>query len=170
MRDKVFYESIEGIKENLYRIAYAYCKNEQDALDIIHETVYKAYLNIRQLKHPEFFNTWITRILINCAIESTRKSKKLILLAEYEVADKLIVDAEDEKLIENINLYDAMDKLTDNLKSVIILRYFQDLTIAQIAQILECPEGTVKSYIHRAIKRLRKELEDGEISENKQFI
>lgn len=68
-QDEKAFEYLMNIsKEGLYRIAFAYAKNEQDALDILQETVYKAYISIYKLKEPKYFKTWISKILINNAI------------------------------------------------------------------------------------------------------
>ena len=60
--DNAFYELISEKKEVLYKLAYTYVKNKDDALDIIQETIYKAYMSINKLKEPKFFNTYITTI------------------------------------------------------------------------------------------------------------
>ena len=60
---------IKNNKEYLYKMAFLYVKDEQDALEVIHETVYRAFLNIEKLKKAKFFNTWITKILINVSID-----------------------------------------------------------------------------------------------------
>jgi RNA polymerase sigma-70 factor (ECF subfamily) len=63
--DEAFSELIDSCQEKLYKIAFAYLKNEQNSLDAVGDTIYKAYMNISKLKIPEFFNTWIIKILIN---------------------------------------------------------------------------------------------------------
>ena len=88
-------------KENLYRIAYRYVHNEQDALDIIGEAVYKAYISISKLKHPEYFNTWLIRIVINCSINFINKSKKALYLDNEAIEN--LKDGEINILDETIN-------------------------------------------------------------------
>ena len=78
--DDAFYELIQQRKELLYRTAYAYVKNQEDALDIVSDTVYKAYRSLRKLKEPAFFNAWLTRILINCSLDHLKKQKRIILV------------------------------------------------------------------------------------------
>ena len=63
-----FDELVKSCQEKLYRIAYSYVNNRDDALDIVSESVYRAYLNLRTLKNPSYFNTWIIRIVINQSI------------------------------------------------------------------------------------------------------
>jgi RNA polymerase sigma-70 factor, ECF subfamily len=75
---QAFCQLVDEKKESLYRIAYSYVKNKEDALDIVSETVYKALISIERLKNPQHFHTWFTRILINCAINHIQKNKKLV--------------------------------------------------------------------------------------------
>jgi len=158
---EAFYELIQEKRESLYKIAYAYTKNEEDAVDIISETAYKAYKNIEKLKSPEYFNSWIIRILINSAIDLTKEKKNTLLIEEYEIAMDKVVDISLEKdLVNNIDLYKAIDNLDGKFKAVVILKYFKGLSIPQIADILECPIGTVKTQLHRALKKLRLELRE----------
>jgi len=76
--DDAFYQLIEQRKHLLYRTAYAYVKNREDAMDIVGDTVYKAYKSLRKLKEPAFFNTWLTRILINCCLDHLKKTETRI--------------------------------------------------------------------------------------------
>lgn len=77
--EKAFIELIEKQREKLYRVAYAYVKNEEDALDIVQETVYKAYISIDTLRKPKYFNTWLTKILINISLATLKKIKILFI-------------------------------------------------------------------------------------------
>lgn len=160
--EEAFCELIASCKDNLYRMAYAYCKNEDNAIDIVSDAVYKAYMNIEKLKNPQFFNTWITRILINSSKDFYNKHKKMIITDDVEK----LTNPDSQSIIkdicceENIDLYNAIDRLEDNYKSIIILKYFQDLTLSEISEVLEFPIGTVKSYLHRALGKLKVELRE----------
>jgi RNA polymerase sigma-70 factor, ECF subfamily len=156
-----FCQLVEERKEKLYRTAYSYVKNREDALDIVSETVYKAYISISKLKNPAYFHTWFTRILINCAINHLHKSKKIIHMdkpdsLKWQKEDNLSYHKE-----EMLDLYYAMEKLDQKHKTVIILKYFQDLTLEEIARVLQWPVGTVKTYLHRALKTLNLGLKEG---------
>lgn len=157
--DNAFYELISEKKEVLYKLAYTYVKNKDDALDIIQETVYKAYMSIGKLKEPKFFNTYITRILINCALDLIKKNKNLVyteLLSENNLSTPLAME-------KNLDLHDAIDKLNEKYKTIIILKYFQDFTLSEISEILQCPIGTVKTNLHKALKELRIQLYEEEL-------
>ncbi|AKN30101.1 RNA polymerase sigma70 factor [Clostridium carboxidivorans P7] len=155
--ENAFCELMQINKEILYKTAYAYTKNQHDALEILDSTVYKAYISIKKLKDTKYFNTWIMRILINNCINFLNKKKRIIL---FKKNDDIIKETQ---FIENkeeiLDLYEAIDNLDSKLKIIIILRYFQDLTVPQIAEIMDYPLGTVKTYIHKALKQLRIKLE-----------
>ena len=156
--ENAFCELVKINKEILYKTAYLYTKNEHDSLEILDETVYRAYVSIKKLKEDKYFNTWIMRILINRCISYLNNRKRIELLG-INIGNLRKGSKEDKNLEDRLDLYKAIDELDGKLKVVIILRYFQDLTVSQIADILECPIGTVKTHIHKAIKRLRIELE-----------
>ena len=148
--DESFEKLINSYKEYLYKTAFLYVKNEHDALDIYQETVYKAYINISKLRNTNFFKTWITKILINNVNMKNRHYNKF---QDGQVED-YIGEIEYSNIEENIDLYDSINKLGEKYKTPVILQYFHDLTIPQIAEIMECNENTVKSYIRRAKKKL----------------
>lgn len=158
-----FMELLSGTKENLYRTAYLYVKNKDDALDIVSEAVYKMYTSIHKLKHEEYFNTWLTRILINCCHDFIKKKNKLVLFSEREDGENPINHIPDHRSSlsdEKVDLYEAIDKLDDHLKTIIILKYFRGFTISSISQLLDYPIGTVKTYLNKALKNLRLELKE----------
>lgn len=150
--EKAFIEIIDDIKDKLYITAYSYVKNEQDALDIVQETVYKAYISIDKLKKPKYFNTWITRILINISINTINKNKKIIYLEEQNDLEERenIID-----LDQQLDINNALEKLEEKHKNVIQLKYFDDLTLNEISNKLDIPVGTAKTYLSRGLKRLR---------------
>ena len=155
--DNAFYELISERRAQLYRTAYTYVKNKEDALDIVSETVYKAYLSIKKLKEPRFFNTWLTRILINCSLDYIKKNKKVV---DFEKCTKFDEKVKDENKEEVIDLHNALDKLNENCKTIVILKYFQDLTITEVAEVLQCPIGTIKTNLHKALGQLRISLKE----------
>lgn len=170
---KLIKESIKGNKESfgiliktnkeyLYKMAFLYVKDEQDALEVIHETVYRAFLNIEKLKKAKFFNTWITRILINVSIDFLKRKGKSEILDESipTIKEKSEVSTE-----EKLDLYNAIDLLNDNYKTVIIMMYFNDMKIKDIAKIMEIPENTVKTYLRRAKQALGEVLKEGYLNE-----
>lgn len=153
---------IKNNKEYLYKMAFLYVKDEQDALEVIHETVYRAFLNIGKLKKAKFFNTWITRILINVSIDFLKKKGKSEILDE---STPIIKEKSEISTEEKLDLYNAIDLLNDNYKTVIIMMYFNDMKIKDIAKIMEISENTVKTYLRRAKQALGEVLKEGYLNE-----
>ena len=151
---KAFEMIIDKYKEYIYKTAFMYTKNEHDASDVYQETIYKAFLNIEKLQNPAFFKTWIIRILINNTKDKIKKESKTVL---YDTEDYLI-DIKTYDLDSNIDLYEAVDRLSGNQKTAVLLKYISDLKVTEIAQIMDCTENTVKSHLYRAMKNLKKEL------------
>lgn len=153
-----FITLVDMQKDILYKTAYIYVHNKEDALDILQETIYKAYMSFNKLKNLKYFNTWITRVLINSAIDLLKKNRRtaelthMILLYESENSR---IDREDI-----IDVYAAIDKLDKKQREIIKLMYFNGFTLNEISEIMECPIGTVKSNLHKALGLLRLELKE----------
>ena len=105
-----FLDLIESQKEKLYKIAYTYVKNEQDALDIIQETICKAYVSLETLKKPRYFNTWLIKILMNVALTTVNKNKKVV---PYEYENQTSNTLLDLKEINNMPIDFKISKYGD---------------------------------------------------------
>lgn len=161
--DSEAYTELVKINKNyLYKIAYSYVKDEEKALDILQESIYKGFLNIKKLKSPDFFKTWITKILINESINIIRKDSKVSYLDEDT---PLICNEKSISTEERLDLYDAIDNLKETYKTVIILKYFNDKTIEDIAYTMDIPSNTVKSHLRRAKEVLSKILKEDYLNE-----
>lgn len=157
--DKAFYQLIESNKIKLYKIAYSYLKNETDSLEAIQEVTYRAYVKIKTLKKPEYFQTWLIRIMLNyCNDELKKKSRFTGELIDLENSQSLSTGNQSMDL-ERLSIEAAMEKIDPVYQKVISLKYFHDLTISEIAKTLEKPEGTVKTWLNKALKGLRAQLE-----------
>lgn len=139
--------------QRLYRLAYSYVHNENDALDIVQESAYKAVKNVNTLKNPQYAGTWIYRIVINESISFLRKQKQQETVL-YEV------DGETEDIYHDMDLHQALEQLDPMDKTVIVLRYFEGMQLNQIAQTLDENLSTVKSRLYRSLKKLRVSMEE----------
>ena len=138
-------------------MAFLYVGNREDALDIVQETAYKAYRSIRTLKKEKYFSTWLMRILINTAYEHLRTAEKTIDLDV--ITDNFRMEENDR--ITTLDLLAAIKKLRKEYQEVLILFYFQDLPIKDIAHVMNIPIGSVKTYLFRGKNEL-KNLMEGE--------
>lgn len=146
--EEAFLKLIHENKIKLYRIAFSYLKNELDSLEAIQEVTYRAYIKIKKLRNPKYFNTWLIRIMINYCIDEIRKKNKVIY---KEIEIKSFDDSSSNLSIEN-----AIEILEPKYKTVIILKYINDYTIQEIAKIMQRPEGTIKTWLNKSLKILRK--------------
>jgi len=141
-------------REQLYRTAFLYVGNREDALDVVQETAYRSFESIGKLKNESYFLTWITRILINCSNAIIKR--RLIHEPIEEVAVYF-----NENTNEQIELKEAIEQLQENYQTAIILFYYHDFSIKHIAETMQIPENTVKTYLNRGRKDLRKLIEGG---------
>lgn len=152
-------------KEKLYRTAYSYVRNEADALDIFQKTVLLSIESIHQLREPKFFSTWLMRICINTSLAILKEQKKVILMSNpNHNSFSLDMENSDEKL----DLLDAIYRLDEKYKTILILRYYEDLTFEQISELLGEPIGTVKSKGRRALSKIKSSLKGVYLDERTQ--
>lgn len=158
-----FEDLINMYFDRLYKEAYLRCKHEEDAKEVVQETIYKAYRNIKSLKEPKYFKTWISKILINVCNDYLRKNGMVDL--EHDENDYVKKVHNDDEVEIKIDLYNAMDELEDKYKDVIILRYIEDLKVEEISKILERPVNTIKTHIRKAIKEMKNLLKEDYIND-----
>ena len=152
---------INYIKENedkFYRIAFSYSKNEDAALDIVQEAIVKSLNHINKLKNEEYVKTWFYRILINECLQYIKKNKRIITYESQEIENK--IEWNDDISINGIDMYKYIQNLNKKLRTVIILRYFEDMKIEEIAKITKTNISTVKSRLHKALEILKNSIKD----------
>jgi RNA polymerase sigma-70 factor, ECF subfamily len=159
--DDAFEQLIGSVRQKLYRTAYSYVRNEQDALDVYQETIYTAYISLKTLKKPESFSSWITKILVFKAIDFIRKESRHFSTDDEEMFAKLIEPENGDIILHSMDLSEAFKLLDPNVKTIILLRYYHDMSVKEISAIMKFPEGTVKSHLNRAKKKLRPILKEG---------
>lgn len=155
---------VEGIilqKYNrYYRLAYSYVHNESDALDIVQNGAYKAIKSSHSLRRTEYAETWVYRIMLNECFAFLRQRRPL----SYE-------ELQEENGIEtgstmdrysNIDLQRALDSLSKEDKAIVILKFFEGMTLEEIAAIMDENVNTIKSRLYRGMRKLRDLLSDEE--------
>ena len=145
----------EALKSRLYRTAYLYLGREADALEAVDEAVYQALRGLKKLREPAFFETWITRILINECHRELRRRKR------FSDGETLPESAGPDHY-DGLPLKEAIRRLPEELRSVVILRYFTGLTLKETAASLDVPQGTVATRQRKALQLLRLELGEEE--------
>jgi len=118
--------------------------------------------SIHQLREPKYFTTWLMRICINVSLGVLEKQKKVISMDDLKLQSLSTgIATSDEKL----DLLNAIYQLDGKYKTVLLLKYYEDLTFEQIAEILGEPIGTVKSNCKRALTKIKKTLKGVYIDE-----
>ena len=141
----------QALRQRLYRTAYLYLGREADALEAVDEAVYQALRSLGKLRQEDLFETWLTRILINECHRELRRRKRLS--GEEALPETAGPDAYD-----HLPLKDAVARLPETLRAVVILRYFTGYTQSETAAALAIPQGTVATRQRRALELLRLEL------------
>lgn len=140
-------------EEKIYKFAYGYVKNQDIALDLVHESIVKAIQKKNSIREKKYFKTWFYRILINECLGYLKKRNKILFFEE--IKDKENIGTLEENSDNNIDLYDAIDKLPEKLKTIIMLRFFEDMTLDEISQIMKTNLSTVKSRLYKALEILK---------------
>lgn len=142
---KAFIRLIHSMEPRLYNVSRSILKNDEDCADAAQEAIIKAYKGLASLKNPDFFGTWLIRILINECNKIWNVKQKYYY---GEVAEQR--DYPMDNIEEKIELREAVNKLKHSFRIVVVLYYFEDLPVKQIAEILDTSEGVIKSRLHQA--------------------
>lgn len=144
-------------QNKFYRLAYSYVQEEQGALDVVQNAICRALENCFGLKNPMALKTWFYRILVNEALQYLRKQKKETMLTEEHTATLTYSEPAFE---EDRQAYDAVMQLPEQMKTIVLLHYYEDLTLKQIAEITDTPLSTVKTRLYSALKKLKLTLKE----------
>ena len=135
-----------------YRLACSYVHNDEDAGDIVQNGAYKAILNSDRLEKVEYAETWIYRIMMNEIFSKYREKETLPI---HEISFE--TGKEDE--YENVDLKKAINSLEKEDRAVVVLRYYEDMKLEDIAKVLGENLSTVKSRLYRSMRKLKLQLE-----------
>lgn len=144
-------------KPRLLAKAYTYVKNRQDAEDVVQETFIKAFAALPQLKEPKYFGTWLYKILIRECFHAMKKKERTKQLEEELIEQIQLFNQESSA--DYSELHRALASLKKDYQVVILLHYFYDFKVFEIAEMLEKPQNTIKMHLHRGRKMLRVKLE-----------
>ena len=160
-KEALVHECLIKNYEKYYRMAYSYVFCEQDAMDIVQEGAYRAILKSDLLKQPEYVDTWICKIVINEALRFLKKNK----LASVDMESLPEQGKEDE--VEDIDLQRALEKLDNQERAIVVLRYFEEEKLENIGKTMNLNVNTVKSRLYRAMDKLKKYMETGGVEYGK---
>lgn len=152
-----FCEHIRLCEKSMYSLAFSIVKNDSDAGEIISESIYRAYKNLDTLKNENSFKPWILRIVHNTAVETIRKNSKIIPMEEtQDIPD----DSSENDITTRLTVCEAVNCLKQPYRTVVVLFYYENLSVSKIAQITSTNIGAVKKQLSRARKMLREILKE----------
>lgn len=144
-----FVNLVEENKVSLYRLARSILKNDVEVDDAISEAILKAYKNKNKLKNKESFKSWMMRIVANECYNLIRKNNRFDLRDNLDTLNLVHTDK------EYCGLREIIDDLSEEFSSVLVLFYYEDMSIKDISKVLQISEGTVKSRLNRAKSKLK---------------
>ena len=151
MDHETFTALIRQYTPNMYRLSCGMLRCSADAEDAVSEAMLRAWENLDRLKKPESFKAWIMQITANEARKIYRHTRRVSCVESVEDVTPVFADDHHE-------LWDAVMKLDEGYRAVIILYFYERLSIREIAKALHIAEGTVKSRLSRGKKLLKEVL------------
>ncbi|TNJ67906.1 sigma-70 family RNA polymerase sigma factor [Paenibacillus hemerocallicola] len=153
---------LREIETHVYRTAYYILGNEQDAKDAAQEALIRIYTKINSYEEKAQFKTWVQRIVTNICIDKFRRTKATVSIEEHNMVFTSDNSVEDELMSSYVakDIQEAIDLLPEHHRTVVVLRYLQDFSYNEIADSLDLPLNTVKSYLFRARQQLQALLQD----------
>lgn len=158
MNKKQLLESF--LHENLdraYRLAYSYTRESASAEDVVSDSIVKALSSIETLQKPEMIKSWFFRIVVNTALSWLRKERRLVYFERPEEMEQILPGKEDSS---DLMITEFLEKLEPKYKTVLILRFFEDMSLQEIADVTGEKINTVKTRLYRGLKLLRVEMEE----------
>ena len=157
---------VQSYEEPAFRAAYLIVRDEDDAADVAQDAFVRAYRALNTFNTSRAFRPWLLRIVTNVALNSARAAKRRQAATERLLPDGVPEsglpqpDAAVEADEQAGRVWEAIGGLSDEDQNLIYLRYFLESSEAEAAEAIGRPVGTVKSRMHRALRRLRQVIED----------
>jgi RNA polymerase sigma-70 factor (ECF subfamily) len=169
--DQAYGELVRRYQDKLYTVVYGQVPNREDALDLTQDVFIKAHGGLARFREDAVFYTWLYRIAVNACIDFNRRRRRMqdpfslddefLTEAGYEPVDER-PSSDPERVFANselrANLHRAIGGLSEPLRVAVLLHDVEGLSQKEIAEIMKCPLGTVKSRIQRGRHELRQKL------------
>ncbi|WP_379133379.1 RNA polymerase sigma factor [Paenibacillus sp. sgz500958] len=154
--EEQFFDQVSKQQKLLYGIAYSYMRSESDALEVLQEATCRAWIKRRSLKDPSRFTPWLIRIVLNCCKDELKRRKRTLTSEPQRFESGVMELASDNKL----DMAQALEQIKPKYRQVLVLKYYRDMTLTDIAEVLEKPEGTVKTWLNKGLKQLREKMNE----------
>ncbi len=144
-------------QDKFYKIAYCYTNNRDSALDVVQNAICKALEKYMTLRNPKAVKTWFYKILLNEAFGYHRKNAKEIAYDPVDLKEEVYKEPAFEAGLE---LYKEVCRLSEEMKTVVILHYYEELTFKEISAVTGVNISTVKSRLYAALDKLKKKIRE----------
>jgi RNA polymerase sigma-70 factor (ECF subfamily) len=148
-------------RDPVLALVFDYLHDYQAAQDVAQDVFIKAFKNIGDFEEKSRFSSWLYRITVNASLDVRKsQSRRRKFLSKRDIYEESSQGSENPDRDDGIDdtLVKALNKLSDHQQTAIIMRYFHDSTVREIAEVLDCSESTVRIHLHRAIQKLDKSL------------
>ena len=145
-----------------FGIVYHILRNRENAEDITQDAFVRAFQELHRLREPAKFGAWLAAIASNLARNHLKREKRIVLIEDYETVFKDAAAGAEEQAIKVMDLAkvrEAVKGLPPDQYQVLVLRYYYDLKVEEIAEMLKVSAGTVKSRLFRARQKISRTLE-----------
>jgi RNA polymerase sigma factor (sigma-70 family) len=145
------------------RLAYLMTRNEEDADDLVQDAFVRVGARLHHVRHRDAFWTYLRTTLIHLAISRSRKAAREESVTRG-IAGSPVERSEQDRMVARRDMLGRIDGLPAPHRAAVILRYYEDLSVDEIGRILRASDGTVRSWLSRAIRQLRREIEQEDTS------
>ena len=146
-------------QEKFYRLAFSYVHNPDAALDVVQNAIVKALEHYNSIRNIKYIKTWFYRVLVNECLTALQKGKRE---CAYEPEDlQRIQDQPVEENHQAMESYEQVQKLPEEMKTVVILRFYEDFSLAEIAEVTGAKLSTVKYRLYAGLKNIKATFEEG---------
>lgn len=142
-------------QKKFYRLAYTYVRDENDALDIVQNAICSALEHYESIQEISYIKTWFYRVLVHESLNYVRKKKWEIVSEEPLGGEAVYMEPGYGK---TEGLFEELDRLPADTQNVIRLRFYEEMSLQEIAEVMELSVNTVKSKLYRGLKSLKEEL------------
>lgn len=163
MEQDIYDRTVSFILENqerFYRLAYSYVKDRDSALDVVQNAICKGLEKCYGLKNPDALKTWFYRIVVNESLQYLRNTGKEAVSPDGELPEQVYVEPAYERERE---VYEEVQRLAEPMKTVVVLHFYEGLTLKQVAEVTHTNLNTVKSRLYSALNKLEKTLKEAAI-------
>lgn len=148
-------------EQKIYRMAYSYTHNDADAKDMIQNAIIKAFRSRSSLSRQEGMEIWFYRILVNTCLDHLRSKRR----RSFFPIDENLPDQQNhhDELLLHEELWQLLKQLDDKTRTILVLRYFEERQLQEIASILKLPLSTVKTRLYKGLQELRIQIKEQDL-------